>query len=217
MTTKGAKLFTTIAGITSVILFIIVSSLLADAPQINDSEEHILMWLQSNKTLVLSGSYIWGLCIIATFCFLTGLWSILKTKNENTILTSLGLISGFTIFAIALAGFVFLMTAAYRANSITPELAKLLNDFTLISVTLTGLPTAISIGAFTGILFKESIFPKWFSYYSILVIIAHLISGAAFAESGFLSPSGIGVYCAPVLYYVWILLISVFVFLKRNE
>jgi hypothetical protein len=127
----------------------------------------------------------------------------------------IGLAGGYSIFTLALGGFAFVLSMAYRAEMLAPATAKVLNDLSLLCIALTGFPTAVSMIGFTVVLVQSRTGPVWLPPFSILITVAHLISGGAFAASGMLSPSGVGVYIAPVMYYLWILAVSVLLLMDR--
>lgn len=210
MIDKRMRLFTAASGIVTFGLYVTVAAMMAEAPRIDTDGSQALQWIRAHRQIMLFSTYLFGLCVSTTFFFLTGLWGILKSREGGSgTFSMIGLAGGYSIFTLALGGFVFALTAAYRADTLVPESAKLLSDLSLLSVALTGFPTAVSMIGFTVVLARERIFPAWLTAFSVAITIGHLVSGGAFAASGMLSPSGIGVYVMPVLYYVWILVVSV--------
>lgn len=210
------KKVTAFSGIASFILFIIASVLLASTPDISASDDVVLKWLRENRSIILTAIYTWGLCVSATFFFLTGFWNISKKEEVNSsVYSTLGLAGGFSIFTLALAGFIPALIGAYRAESINADTARMLSDLTLLSVNLTGFPTVVSVIGFSVVIQKTKYLPKWLVWFGYFVCLLHLLSAGAFANTGLMSPSGIGVYIAPVFYYIWILIISILLY-KKN-
>jgi hypothetical protein len=212
MSNEAIRRFTAISGLLACALYVAAAATMAELPGVEASASQLHRWVQEHRTLMLAAAYVWGLCTCATLCFLAGLWNLLKEKSPTFAV--LGLAGGFSIYAVALAGFGFELVAAYRIDSLSPETTKLLNDLTLLSVCLTGFPTALSMAGSVTAMFQQQLFPPLLRGFGILIALVHLISGGAFAASGLLSPSGIGVYVAPVLYYLWIGAISVWLLRK---
>jgi fucose 4-O-acetylase-like acetyltransferase len=216
MTDKQINRFTGVSGIICFLLYICVAVLLIDSPGIDASNQDVLAFLKNNRPAVLVSIYLWGLCISMTYCFLTGYWAVSrKAEKEPGILSTLGLGSGFVIFVVALCGFIFALGGAFLSNSIDAATAGLLNSLTILSVALTGFPTVVSMVSFSAVIIRTGFLPVWLGKSGLFVALLHLISGGAFAASGLLSPSGIGIYVAPVFYYLWILITSIFILKKQ--
>lgn len=187
-------------GIASFVLYGAVAALMIDMPGVDVSADAQHAFVREHRTAMLIGTYLWGLCTCATFAFLTGLWSVLKKKHEGH--ATLGLGAGFAIFTLALAGFGLSLGSAYGVEHHPAATTKLLNDLNFLFVCLTGFPTAASMIASAAV--KDGM-PGWLKWSAVGIALVHLVSGGSFAMSGILSPSGLGIYVAPVLYYVWIL------------
>jgi hypothetical protein len=99
--------------------------------------------------------------------------------------------------------------AAYRAESLPAPTVKLLNDASLVGVAMTGFPTVVSMAGYLGAMFHRGLLSAPVRWFGVVVTFAHLVSGGAYAASGMLSPAGIGVYVAPVMYYLWLLVVSI--------
>jgi len=222
--------FTTISGISSIILYLIVSILLFNAPKIGDSYTTVFQYRNGNaeSTAILIAVYIEGLCILSTFSFLTGLWVLLRRSEQGSagLFSTLGLLSGYVIFTLALCAFAFVYVIGYRAvenpddpnsttqnslGSLSAPTSKFLWDLTWLMINLTGFPTALSMfGYSTSMLINDRVGHRarllgWIGYG---VGVIHLISAGAVASSGLLSPSGISIYISPFVYYLWIVAVS---------
>ena len=71
------------------------------------------------------------------------------------------------------------------------------------------------MGGFVAVMFEKKRFPAAIRYGGVLVVLVHLVSGGAYASHGLLSPSGIGIYVAPVMYYLWIAAVSLVLWRER--
>jgi hypothetical protein len=203
-------------GLAATALYVAVAVLMLDAPSTDLAASEVHAWIAAHRSAIFIAAYLWGLCCCATWAFLSGLGGALKERGGNPTLASLGVATGYAIYTLSLAGFVFLLGAAYRVDGAAPETTRLLDDLALLAVNLTGFPTAISMAAFLAVMFQRRLFPAWTRWLGVALALAHLLSGGAVAAAGLLSPSGIGVYVAPVLYYAWIAALSIFLLRERR-
>lgn len=215
MSERARRWLTAGSGIASAALYGAVAVAMNDAPGAELDAASVHAWVEDHRTLILVSGYLWGLCSCATWGFLTGLWDWLADRGDRALAT-LGLVAGVAIYVVALAGFSALVLAAYRVDVHTAETTRQLNDLALISVCLTGFPTVASMLGYLAVMFRRRLFPAWTRWLGVVLTVAHLVSGGAFAASGMLSPSGIGVYVAPVLYYAWIVALSVHLLRSRD-
>ena len=201
--------FTAIAGIVSVLLYVVSASLIFDLPAIGDSAGTWSAYVASHGAQLLGEVYVWGAITAATACFLTGLWSVMRrSARDSEVLATLGLGAGYLIWAVALAGFAPLLVLGYRAGALDPASAKSLGDLVLLGATLSAFPTAVSVGAFSALILRTRAVAHWLGWFGLLVVAAHLAAAGAFAQDGFFSPSVVSVFVAPPLYYLWMLSLS---------
>lgn len=217
MVQQRAARFTAVAGIVAVVFYIATVSLIADFPAANTPAQQLTSYIASHSTQMLLEGYGWGIVAAATLCFLTGLWGVLRqVEGESGVLSMLGLGAGLVIFAIALAGLAPALVLGYRAGSLAASDVKLLTDTLLLGATMSALPTVISVGAFSAIILRTGAVPRWLGVFGILVMLAHLVDAGSFAQDGLFSPSGVPVYVAPILYYLWMLSLSIALLLSRR-
>lgn len=211
--------FTATAGIVAILFYIVTVVLIADFPGVDSSATQLASYFAGHSTQMLLEGYCWGLVAAATLCFLTGLWAVFRrSENEGGVLATLGLGAGLVIFAVALAGLTPALVLGYRAGSLAPSEVKLLADSLLLGTTLSALPTVVSVGAFSVLILRKGAAPRWIGLFGFLVIIAHLVDAGSFAQDGLFSPTGVPVYVAPILYYLWMLSLSVALLLTtRNK
>lgn len=206
---KGRR-FTAWAGIIAVVLYIVSAALISDLPDISAPVSAWSAYSASHSAQLLGEAYIWGAVTAALFCFLTGLWALLRqAENSSEMIGAMGLAAGFIIWAIVLAGFAPMLVLGYRAGALDPTTVGVLRDSTLLGTTLSAFPTVVSVGAFAFLIARTAVLPRWIGWAGWLVVLAHLAAGAAFAHDGFFSPSFVSVFVAPPLYFLWTLVISV--------
>jgi hypothetical protein len=201
--------FTATAGIVAILFYIVTVVLIADFPGVDSSATQLASYFAGHSTQMLLEGYCWGLVAAATLCFLTGLWAVFRrSENEGGVLATLGLGAGLTPALVL----------GYRAGSLAPSEVKLLADSLLLGTTLSALPTVVSVGAFSVLILRKGAAPRWIGLFGFLVIIAHLVDAGSFAQDGLFSPTGVPVYVAPILYYLWMLSLSVALLLTtRNK
>jgi len=127
----------------------------------------------------------------------------------------IGGVTGVSLFTVAAVGFGAVATLALEPSRYAsqPELARLLLGLMQLAVNMTGFLTAVSNAAFCvtlarGCGFRDCSTGQALALAGAALAVLHLISGGAYATSGLLAPSGLGVFvCAPV-YYIWLLAIS---------
>jgi hypothetical protein len=58
------------------------------------------------------------------------------------------------------------------------------------------------------LILRGDLLPSWVAWLGFLAALVHIVGAVSFASSGWLSPSGLSVFVAPPLYYLWILAAS---------
>ena len=201
--------FTAVAGIASVLLYALGDVLIIDLPPINESAQTFASYTASHGTQLLIFVYVWGVTVAAVLCFLTGFWSVLRgAERTSALLSTLGLGSGYLIWAIVLAGLGPVLVLGYLSHSLDPTTTKMLITLALLGATLSAFPTVVSVGAFSLLILRTGGAPRWIGWFGVVVVLAHLAAAGAFAQDGFFSPSVVSVFVAPPLYFSWVLLIS---------
>lgn len=198
------------AGIIAVILYAVSAALISDVPDINAPVSVWSAYAASHSAQLLWEVYTWGAVTAALAFFLAGLWAVLsQAEGSSKILATIGLASGFVIWAIVLAGFTPALILGYRGGGLDAASVGVLRDSVLLGATLSAFPTVASVAAFSMLISRTKALPRWIGWAGWLVVIAHLAAGAAFAHDGFFSPSFVSVFVAPPLYFLWTLVISV--------
>eukprot|EP01094_Clydonella_sp_ATCC50884_P027720 TRINITY_DN8082_c0_g1_i1.p1 TRINITY_DN8082_c0_g1~~TRINITY_DN8082_c0_g1_i1.p1 ORF type:complete len:263 (+),score=89.42 TRINITY_DN8082_c0_g1_i1:101-889(+) len=223
-----ARWCTVTAGVLSVALFIAAAACLYDAPEVGAGASVVTDWLSRHRTRALIGVYVEALCILATVTFLSALASCVVVCEQRhrlgSTLTRAAELSGWSIFIVAGVTMALYGTAAFLSDHEAP--ASLRDDLAhpIYALYAAGAVSVNITGAFTGLsnlllaiaCIRASALPLWLSIASIVVAALHFVSAAAFARSGPMSPSGIGVWLCPPLYYAWIAAVCVVVALPRR-
>lgn len=210
MSDEQAARYTGVAGLIGVALYVVTVVLIIDFPGINTPAAQLATYAASHQTQLLFEAFVWGAVVVATLSFLVGLWFTLRSgANDVQVTAMLGLVAGVMVYTIVLGGFGPLLTLGYRAHSLAPDTIKLLVDQTLLGTTLSGFPTFVSLGAFSLAILRTRMLPAWAAWLGIVVGVVHIVAAGSLAGDGLFSPSGVPVYVAPLLYYIWMLTISI--------
>jgi hypothetical protein len=218
MNTAQVRRFTAISGILAFILYVASVVPIFDIPTVDAPTSTLVSYVSTHQTALFAEAIIWGFATVATVCFLTGLWSLLRDAVPSSrMLAMLALGSGLLTYALVQGNFVFTLALAYRGQTYSTEIVRLLFDLTLLGVTLAALPTALSVTAYSLLLLRSDLVPRWVAWLGYLAAIVHIVGAVSFAPGGWLSPSGLSVFVAPPLYYLWILATSAFLLRRQKE
>lgn len=213
MEQQKTRRFAGIAGIIAVVSYIATVALISDFPSADTPAQQLATYMSGHSLQMLLEGYGWGITAAATLCFLTGLWATMRrVEGEPGLLSMLGLIAGAVIFAVVLAGMAPALVLGYRAGSLDPSTVKLLTDTSLLGTAMSALPTVVSVGAFSALVLRTGAAPRWIGVLGVVVVLAHLVAAGSFAQSGIFSPTGVPIYVAPILYYLWMLVFSIALF-----
>lgn len=201
--------WTAVAGITSVVLAVVGFVLISNAPGTDAAGARLTSYYAANRVQLLVLIYLFGLSFGLILCFLTGLWSILRRGGEEAeTLATLGLAGVVVWVTLGFGILLFALAAVFRAVH-DPALARTLADISALAANLSGYPTAVNMIAFGVAILLTGLLPRWAAWFAFLVAGVHLISAAAYAQSGLMSPTYMPGLVAPVLYYIWVIAVSV--------
>ena len=189
-------------------------------PKINDSIEKIgTFYAKHHNGLVWGGWF--GL--VAT---LFGLWFIGTVahwvrRQDQPRLATIAFGGGVTATGVALAGGMFSLTLAYMANNgadLSPATGRMLFDLGLIAYSFIWIPIAVLVAAVSMAGMRSKVMPQWLwgsgAVYSVLAVI---VSAGVFAHSGAFAPGGAIQYIAFLVFLVWTLALSLWLWSKVGE
>ena len=120
---------------------------------------------------------------------MTGLRALFRGAGERTeALATLGLVGGIVWVTLGFGILLFALARAFRPVH-DPALARALADLGALVENLSGFPTAVNMGAFGAALLLTRLLPRWVAWFAVVIALVHLVSAAAYAQSGMLSPS----------------------------
>lgn len=154
--------------------------------------------LQAMMLLYTSGVTLWlvfGACV----------WSHLRTRLAADSMVPACFAAGLVGFVtLLLAGFTTFDVLVYRGGE--PAHARLLYDVTFGLLAMSGLPTAVSLGAFAVGAYRDHVLPRHTAHLAASSAAAHTVLLLSFiAPGGFLSLEGPVIVVIPALLWAWIL------------
>ena len=201
-----------LAGVASFVL-IVVAALVApplwDAPGSTASAVEVAAYAQDNRGRTIAGLFIYSLAFGLFLWFAAGLWSWMR-RSEPAPHT------GSSVFAFNAVSLTTLIFAAFAVGGVLvyrpwePELAQALNDLLFGLLALSGIPTAVCLGAYADFVLRRGGLPAWTGWLAMVGAIAHVAIAASFVNrSGLLSLEGEIILLAPGTFFAWILVASV--------
>lgn len=195
-------------------LYAVIAVLLADAPGASADGAAVLAWATARRTAILACTPVWTLSVAAIFAWSVSVAADLHARAEGEAgraLAILGGVGGVLTFTLSLVGFLCLTTLAWLCPGLDAGSARVLSALSLLSVNLTGIPTALTVLPWTWLLARAAgetggprAAPRPLIAWGLVVAALHLTSACAFGRGegamAALSPSGIGTYVAPPAY-----------------
>ncbi len=207
-----ARRSTALAGIGCFAL-IVAAALIApplwNAPGTNAGAAHVADYLQANHARTIASLFVYSLAMGLFLCFAGGLWSWLRQAEPAPQPAS----SVFAFGAIALTVLIFAAFATAGVMSYRPQppsFAAAFSDLTFALLALSGIPTAVCLGAYATLVLRRGCLPAWTAWLALLAMDAHVLIAASFIGHGsFLSLEGTVIVAVPATFFAWILATSV--------
>ncbi len=216
MTEQQLRRLTGLAALAAVPLYVVAVLLEGNPPADSAAGEQVLAYASGQRTAILVAVFLTGVALTLALAVQVGLARILRhAEGEGGLLAPLGLIGGVAWVVVALAGLGFMLALVYRVPAGDPRLARTLLDLSLLSFTLSAFPTVLNVGAFSLLMLRSPLFPRWVAWLGFLAAGVHLVAGASFAQDGLFSPSLMANLIAPALYTLWALATGI-VLLRRG-
>ena len=136
--------------------------------------------------------------------FGVGVWLRLRSITPHESLLSGCFIVGLVGFVtLLLAGFTSFFVLVYRAP--TPSDPRLLYDLAFGLLAMSGVPTALALGSYAVLVFREGTLPRWTADLAAIAALAHLVLIASLViRSGFFSLAGGVTMAIPATLFAWI-------------
>jgi hypothetical protein len=115
------------------------------------------------------------------------------------------------LVTLVMTGFTAFFVLLYRVPSAGE--ARLLYDLTFGLLAMSGLPTALALGAYAAAAFRATTLPRFTAHLAAVAAAAHLVLLFSFVvPAGFFSLEGQVITAVPALLFAWILATAVTMF-----
>ncbi|MGD0453197.1 MAG: hypothetical protein ABSB69_06330 [Solirubrobacteraceae bacterium] len=184
------------------------------APETTASMARVAAYAQHDQGRATASLFMYAVAMGLFLCFAAGLWTRLRR-----IAPDVPSVSG--AFALGAVALVVLILAAFAPGAVfsyrlhDPALAEALRDVTFGLLAMSGIPTAVCLGAYAALVLRGGSLPVWTAWLALLAALAHVFIAASFmSHGGFLSLEGSVIVWVPGTFFAWILATSV-VLLRR--
>lgn len=218
MRTATLERLTAIAGLVVIGLFVVGVLFSATSPPADAPASAFAAHADEQRTAILVTAYLAVLSCAVAMAFLTGLRDVLRRLDERgeSTLATVGLAAGIMQFSAVVVGVAVLASAAYRSG-LPGEVVRTLTDTGWIIINLAaGLPTAVSVAAFSIVFLRSRAVARRVVWLGFAVAAAHMVVAAAFARRGVLAPEGLIALVVPALYYAWVLGVALALLRRRT-
>lgn len=211
LTARATRLIS-LAGLGTFALIIVatfVAPPLWNAPGTTASAAHVAAYVQENHARAIASLYIFSLAMGLFLCFAAGLWSWLRqTEPAPQPLSAVFAFGAIGLAVLIFAAFATAGVLSYRPQQ--PALAGSLADMTFGLLALSGIPTAVCLGAYAALVLRHRCLPAWTAWLAVLAALTHVFIAASFMSHGnFLSLEGSVIVWVPGTFFAWILAASV--------
>ena len=209
-----------LAGLVSFVLIIVaafVAPPLWSAPGTHSSGARAAAYAREHRVGEIASLFMYTLAMGSFLCFAAGLWARLRQIEPAP-----HPLSG--AFALGAVGLVVLILAAFATGGVLSyraqgaEVAGVLADMTFALLALSGVPTAVCLGAYALLVLRYGSLPRWTAWLAMLGADAHILISASFmSHDSFLSLEGSVRIWVPATFFAWILAASLALWRARGE
>ena len=198
-----AQKWLVVVGLLGIIVAFVGQLLIGGSPGDDGSPAAVRSWFMDHRALALTAAYMAAFGLTLHLLLIGALRDRLRGAT-GTALSLADLVLPATILWLGsvMIGIGSLTVLAYRADGMSDEAARLLNDGGYLAFGAAGFGTALALGCVAVVVLRTKILPSWFGWTSAAVGTLHLVAAAAFAESGAATPRN-GSLVA-ILYYLWV-------------
>jgi len=136
--------------------------------------------------------------------FGVGVWLWLRERASGESFLSVCFLVGLVSFVTLLfTGFTCLYLLAYRASE-SPD-PRLLYDLSWGLLAMSGVPTALALGAYAVQVFRDGRLPSWTAWLAVVAALAHVaLIASLVVTTGFVSLEGGVTIAIPATLFAWI-------------
>lgn len=191
------------SGLACAVLYVGAALTVVGLPDTGAAGGEVARYVHDHRTLLLGGTYLWGLAITANIVFATAVWGVLGRADGPAAAANLaGLFGALALTVLEFGAFVVLATLAFR-DALEAAMARTLADIFAITLDYTGFPSALWTGGASITMLAGRRYRPWLAWLGFASAGLHLVVAGAYASSGFFSPSGPLGLVEPVLITGW--------------
>ena len=212
MSARATRLIA-IAGLASFALIMLAALAIApplwNAPAPTSPAAHVAAYLQTYHGRLLVSQLIYSLGMGLFLCFTAGLWSWLRQiEPAPETISAIFAFGAVALTLLIMASFATADVMSYRPQQ--PAFAVALTDTTFGLLALSGIPTAVCLGAYAAIVLRHRCLPTWTAWLALVAVDAHLLIAASFLSHGsLLGLEGAVIVLVPATFFAWIFATSV--------
>jgi len=194
-----------LASFLAIALAALLQPHLWSAPGTGAQPARLAAYAQEHRGRQAAALYIYSLGMGLFLCFGVGMWTVLRRGAPDMQATAAAFAFGaVALVVLVLCAFAPAAVFGYRAHD--PAIAQLLWDLTFGLLALSGIPTALCLGAYAVLVLRSRCLPAWTAWLAVLGAGAHLLIAASFlGHGGTLSPEGSVIVWVPGIFFAWIL------------
>ena len=197
----------TLAGLASfdlIVVAIFVAPPLWNAPGTMASGSRVAAYAQHDGGRIIASLLLYSLAMGMFLCFAAGLSAWLRERERPPhALSTIFALGAVALAVLVMAAFVPAYMLSYRAQPAT--IAGPLADLTFGLLALSGIPTAVCLGAYAALVMRSRCLPTWTALLAAGGALAHVLIAASFVSHGaFLSLESLVVVWVPATFFAWI-------------
>lgn len=186
-------------------------------PGTGASAGQIAGFIATHRSALLIAMFLTTFAVGLWLLFGVGVWLWMRERAGSHSALSMCFLVGLVGFVtLLLAGFTSFMVLVYRAGEVSDP--RLLDDLAFGLLAMSGVPTALALGAYAIHVFRDRSLPAWTAWLAVLAAVAHLVLLASLViTSGFFSLEGGVTIAIPGLLFTWITATSIVLVGGGNE
>jgi len=208
MTEDGWERYAWIAGIASIVLFVVATFLAGSPPNPNDSVQKVFKYFNDNIDAIRWGGFIVAIGIVLFAFWLAALASRARRAlaGPSGIVTLL-IIGGVIGLALALVGVAVGNVVALRIHELAPSGVHFFFGLGYVIGAVGDFGTSILVAGVALASLRGSLVPSWLGAVSGVLAVAFLVAGIGVATfSNAIATVGLVVF---LVWAVWVVVISV--------
>jgi hypothetical protein len=205
--TRNAVRFASHAGVASIAFGIAgyIVDQMWTFPGSGATATQIASFIGAHRSALLLAMVLNTTAVALWLLFGVGVWLRLRARASGESFLSTCFLIGLVSFVTLLfAGFTCLYLLAYRAPESSDP--RLLYDLAWGLLAMSGVPTALALGAYAVQIFRDGCLAGWTAWLAAVAALAHLALIASFVvRSGFFSLEGWATTAIPATLFAWIM------------